>query len=576
MAEVTIGKGLSASVSTNGTPKIGIDAPATDQDIPGICLKALVSLEFVQTRNWPDWIFPPFISQAAVVQAPSQIVPDGYADFHNSLKPCQWMTAYDARWIASGNGRTLQINVNKPLSPKMVANIFLKFDNKTMRDVTLTLTGRKPDGNRASIHVSMVSSSDHLYYYGSFQPENTWSTNYGLKLETQGVRSWQNNVLKALVGDGIDSNPLTIASIDGSNSWALAFLNVEAGIDENHQIEIGTLSLYAPIASLAPDELDSIQSNNSFSTAKKISLTVPDAPHKIGVMKKDQIIFDHLNLHDQQDIDYFDVSYQCPTYDDTDETNRPRSGGTNNYWGITYAHLPPILSCSVNSADLHCIDVDVYKCDALNQVLYASDPQSIGYSFDSPTRSLGAKRCYFVIKNHNFLIQGAFPYTLRISYSLAYDAIDINTHAPGYTQGSTTQNRKFLDQLYSRIDKPRPPEYKEEIIRIDDVASFVKGYEQFLMDPETIAIVDKSLQKDGRTATAEELHFLGQVAETFGRYDDSEHLYRESANFFSILGDKARTVDTLETLEILYEKLGKTAALKGVKKQIRNIQHAIR
>jgi len=571
LVEVTIGKGPSISFPADGTPKIGIDAPATDQDIPGVCLKALLSLEFVKTGTWPEWILPPFVSQAAVVQVPALIAPDGYADFHNSYKPCEWMIVYDAQWIASSNGRKLKIDVNKPLNPKMVAYVFLKFDNKAMRVVSLTLTGPKPDGTEAGTQVSMASSSDPLYNYGTFQPENTWSSNYWLKLEVQAVRSWQNNVLKALIGDGIDSNPLTIASVDGSNVGSLAFLNVETGVDENHKIEIGTQDLYEPVQLLVPDEFDTNLDNNSFSTAFKLSLTILDAPHKIGVMRKDQMILKDLNFHDQQDVDYFDVSYHCPTYDDTDEANRPRSGGTNNYWGITYSHLPPNLSCSLSPTDLHCIDFDVFKYDAVNPVLYASDSQSIGCSIDSPTRRLGAKRCYFVFKNHNFAIQGAFAYTLRISYSSAYDSIEINTLAPGYTQGSMTPNRKFLDQLYSRIDKPRPPEYKETIIRIDDVASFVKGYEQFLMDPGTIAMVDKHLQKDCKTEIAEGMHFLGQVAETFGRYDDSEHFYRESAAIFSVLGDKARTVDTLESLEALYKKLGKTAASRSVEKQIRNI-----
>jgi len=34
LVEVTIGKGPSTSFPADGAPKIGIDAPATDQDIP--------------------------------------------------------------------------------------------------------------------------------------------------------------------------------------------------------------------------------------------------------------------------------------------------------------------------------------------------------------------------------------------------------------------------------------------------------------------------------------------------------------------------------------------------------------
>jgi hypothetical protein len=230
----------------------------------------------------------------------------------------------------------------------------------------------------------------------------------------------------------------------------------------------------------------------------------------------------------------------------------------------------------VTSSDCHCIDVAVYKYDALNPASLTSESKSTGLSIDSPSRSLNAKRCYFVIKNHDFTSAGAFPYALQISYSSAYDILDVDTHAPGYTQGRTTMKRKILDKLYSCIDRPRPPEYTSEIVRIDDVASFVTGYEKFLMDPETGALLGKALKKDGKAIIAEGLRFLGQLAQTFVQYDDSERTYRESANMFYDLGDKTQTIGALENLVVLYETMGRTAELRSVKKEISNIRRLIR
>ncbi len=108
MIEITIGDFQAAVIAAYDTLKVGIDAPAADDDMPGICLKALFLLEFAQTTGiWPQWIFPPYVSQLTVVQtrAKSIPVPDGYADFHSSLKPCEYMIAYDAQWIVRNNER---------------------------------------------------------------------------------------------------------------------------------------------------------------------------------------------------------------------------------------------------------------------------------------------------------------------------------------------------------------------------------------------------------------------------------------------------------------------------------------
>lgn len=572
MAVIVIGKGKFGTASNNSIPTIGIDFPATAEETAGICLKTLLTLDLIQYGSWPEWIFPAFVSRTTLVQTPTLVFPGEYADFSGILRPCQWMTAYDAIWnTTSGNRRLLQIDINKSLHPQMTTNVFVMFNENSMKDIILTVSGQTNQGTTVEIQIQMQSSPDHLYYYGSFQKQNSWRDYVSLKLKIKGTRAWQSNVLKTLIGDVMDSNPATVASVDDSKA-ALSFLNIETGMDEKHTFTMGPSSKYSFVASLPPDELDRVQSNNTFTAATPVVLNIPENPHKTGVLNKVEKVFENLNLHDQQDIDYFNINIQSPQYDDSNEANRPRTGGTNSYWGITYTHLPPSLSYKVNPADLHCIDVDIYKGDSLNKALFAGDARSAEYTIDSPARVLGSKQCYLVMKNYDYASQGAFGYSLHITYSSAYDSVDVNTHAPGYTEGTITQKRLILDQLYSRIDKPRPPDYREGIIHINDLSSFIKGFEEFLTNPQIIAAVS---QQKNKRAAAEGLHFLGNIAETFGRYSDSERLYRKSAIQFESIRDNQGVRDSLGSLKLQYEKLGKITELNKTKAEIGNLKKII-
>ncbi|MDR3576922.1 MAG: tetratricopeptide repeat protein [Anaerolineaceae bacterium] len=543
---------------------------ASDQDTPGMCLMALFSLEFGQYGSVPEWVFPAYASQVSAVQTPSQMTPDGFADFNLSLRPCEWLVLYGDEVVTSTPNRRLDISPNNPLNVHLPAAIFIRFGDKSMVDssIKLSLTGQTPDGKTSSIQVAMTAAADHSYYYGWFQPFSQWNIGYALNLQIQGSRAWQSSVLKTLLGDAIDANPLTLPSLNWNNSMAVQLNYAEAGADCSRRIMVAAQSAFAAAANLPPDAFDSPQNNNSFAVASKISLVVPETPHKMGVLLSDQKIYKGLNFQDAQDCDYFDVSYQCPSYDDTDAANLPRGSGTNGYLGLTYSHQPPNLSCGVNPDDFRCMDVAVYAYDASNPSLYKSDSKSWGISIDSPARNLKAKQAYFEMLNHNFAVQGAFSYGLQFRYNSAYDSTTVNTTAPVFNQGRTTVARQLLAALYNRIDRPRPPEYTGEVISISDVAAFVSGYEGFLLDPATSSMMGQTLQKDGRSVAAGGLHSLGQLAQAFGRDGDALRIYRESATLYSGLGDKVGAVTALQGLASVYEKNGRTADLKGVKQEI--------
>jgi hypothetical protein len=574
--DLTLENGFMASISPEGVPCLTIDPATADADLPGVCLKALLMLEFAKTGSWPEWIFPTFLSQVGVVQVPSMVTPDGFENFYSSYKQCECLRVYDADWSTLPNSRQLQIAETKPCNPNLTGVVFMQFDKPVQANsVQLRLTGQTPDGKSANIPVVVTPSPDGSYYYGSFQPVNSWGSNYGLQLQVQANRSWSNGVLRTLVGDGMDANPATIASVDPHSAQKLAFRYADAGSDLNHTILIGQPGLYARINSLAPDQFDQAAGNNSFSTATKISLVVADAPHENGVSSSDRKSYSALNFHNQQDVDYFDVSYQCPASDDTDAANRSRNSSNNNYLGLSSTHLPPVLSCLVVPADCRCMDVVVYKCDALGRSLVISEAKSMGISMDSPSLTLGAKEGYFVIQNHDPASQGAFTYNLQVTYSSAYDSLTVDTGAPAYSQDMSTVRRKVLGKLYSRIDLPRPPEDGAQVIQIQDVARFVQGFEKFLIDPQAAKLIGQFNKTDGRATVAEGLYFLGQVAQAYGRYEDAQRIYTESARRYSRQGDKAKAIGVLESLAGVYEKNGKTSMLSKVRKEIRAAQRSI-
>jgi hypothetical protein len=561
LIEITVGDGFNVQAGYSQPHKIGIDASASDQDLPALCLKMLFSLEVARSNGLPEWVFPAFVSRVAIVQTPvTTTMPVGFADFGGAFKTCEATTVYQAGWMPWGSSRTLQVDVRKPLNPLLPAHVFVEFAGKAMNDRSISLT---LNGKSTSIPVALKPSADHQYYFGTFKPTNTWTADYTLDLVIQGTRSWPANVLKVLLGDNLDSTPGTIAALDPTPPGPFAFTNYEAGNDGNHHIEVGPQSHYARLAMLTPDRLEAPEPNDSFATATSVtSLILSNTAHKFGTIATVEKVFDHLNFHDQQDADYFDVSYQCPVYDDSDAVNRPATSGKSPFLGISYGHRPPELSCRVTPDDYHCMDVAAYKYDASAPVLFAGEVKSTGLTIASPSRTLGAKRCYFVLTNHNYAYAGAFFYTVRFAYTSTYDTITVDTNAPAY-RGKLGIKRRILGKLYEHIDLPRPPEDMTEVIHVRDAAEFVKEYSKFLQEPETGALLGQSLQRNGGMVVAEALHFLGQLAQTFGRLEEAIGLYRKSADISRALGDKVGTVAALESLAGFYKSYG-NVTVQGV------------
>lgn len=576
--EITLGDGFGVQGGASQSPRIGIDAPAADQDLPGLCLKALLALELARTGRLPEWVFPSFVSRVAIVQTPMTAQPPvGFADFGESFKACETTTVYQAQWEPTASGRLLQVDVRKPLNPSRPACVFVEFSNKDMVEAnsSLVLSGQSPDGKKLRIAVPLAPSSDHRYFHGTFQPTNAWAADYTLGMTIQGTRAWPADVLRVLLGDRLDAYPATVASLDPGRAGPLAFTQYDSGGDACHRIEVGPQARYAPLASLTPDALETPVPNDSFATATRVtSLILANKPPSVGTVASVEKVFDRLNFHDRQDADFFDVSYQCPASDDTDAANRPASGGTSAVLGLSYGHRPPELSCRVTPDDFRCMDVAAYAYGSGTPVLFASDARTTGITIASPARSLGAKRCYFVLTNHDFAAAGAFFYAARFIYTSAYDSISVDTHAPAYG-GKLSVRRRILERLYERIDLPRPEEDGSGVIRVQDPVAFIKAYGGFLQEPQTAALLGQSLHRNGATVVAESLHALGQVARTFGRAEEAGSLFRKSSGISLALSDKAGAIAALESLAGLYKSLGQTAEYTAVRREIGNLKRRV-
>jgi hypothetical protein len=572
---VTIGEGFSASFANNDA-QIGIAPPNEAWDLPPVCLKALFSLDNAQWGRWSPWALPPYISRAAVVQvlSPAGSVPDParYADYGPVLRPCEWAVEYDACWSLTQWRRVLTVNKADALDPRRAAVAFFKFDHGVFEpgSVALTLNGVDSGSAPISLNVPLAFHSGGGFYYGSFQPANTGPAAYPLKLEIQAQRLYSSSILKSLLGDGIDANPQSIAIPDPNIKPTLAILNADPGADCSHTVQVGTLAQFAPATSLAPDALEGIQGNNSFAAASPVSLYVANFTQEPGVSHSDQKSFPLLSLHSPSDADYFDVSYQCPAYDDTDNANRPDFHGISSEWGIEITHTPPCLSFSVSAGDFRCLDMAAYKSDAFNRALVKSDPKSTGITIDSPTPVLGAKRGYFVAQNHDFAAQGAFAYSVQVTYTTSCDSVSVDTNAPGYFRG--TIQRQLLGELYARTDLPRPNDDWAGVIQVEDPERFVHGFEQFLTDPEVGSLIERTHPKTGRVALARGLRFLAQMAQAAGRYEDSEHLYQSSASTYTACGQRGCAAWTLDRLAGQYTLLGETDKLGAVRRQIRELR----
>lgn len=475
---------------------------------------------------------PSYLKQINIVRAPSGLQPIGYARFEdNSCECLQPEEVYNACWeYKSKYQRTLNIRQNIPFKPNRDAYIFVKFADYSLADgipmqddtVTLKLTGKKADGSSFDIPVKMlpgIEVNDRTYYWGSFKADNQWYKNYKINIEIHAKDAFDRYDQRNPSGHEIDASPSDEAYTDLANPPYYPFINYQPGIDRNHSFEIGTIIKDLPE--------DSFEVNNNFSSATKVLL----APkrNEISAWKS----FDQISLNNATDIDYFMVEYQSSTADDNCELLEPTTEELSKLLGLYIVHYPPIFSISLQTNNKDCIDLALYKSDSLNTQLTHNLEKINKFVLYNPTKThFQDKRFYTLVKNSDYDSQGAIKYSIIFSYSHAQDVMRINTNAPAY-KPRTTVTRKLFQNIFDKLDLPRPGENLESRYQIN-IKTVVQKAINFISDQQTAADLQEILKRNIAFDLANDFRSTANVARSLNMNLEAEKLLLESYKQFSI------------------------------------------
>jgi hypothetical protein len=197
--------------------------------------------------------YPPIAERVAIVQWEPGDTPRGFAFFAQDKNQC---LRYNASWTTSGGKRILTQNVpakNRQLSLDRSAYVFVLFGpsdigpvtgGKNVVDPMVRLTGTNSlDGQPIDIVVSLQTDQDSelgTYYWGSFNPHNCGDDPYDLTLEISAKDTSAHLDSRNPMGDGIDSDPSTLAYANPDGYPTYPLIDYETGADKNHEIKVST------------------------------------------------------------------------------------------------------------------------------------------------------------------------------------------------------------------------------------------------------------------------------------------------------------------------------------------------
>jgi hypothetical protein len=277
-----------------------------------------------------------------------------------------------------------------------------------MKDSTvkLNLTGRSPVDN-SLINIPVILTGKGSYFSGSWKPDNRFKKNYSLTLEIQGSDDFPRYSLRNPSGNLIDSNPATIAAVDQTKP-PYPFLNYEPGTDRNHVIQI-----MAPAVSLDPDALEK---NDDFSTATKVVLDNPGNQALFVPNVQSWKSYDKLTLHNNVDLDYFNVTFQSMPQDDKYTAIGPVTQVLSPYLGLSSTTYPPLVWVKVQNQDDGLTDLVIYKSDQFKQAIVQTLNKGNFVRIFDPVLAFPDKKFYVLIKNTDYALQGAIRYAVEFGY----------------------------------------------------------------------------------------------------------------------------------------------------------------
>ena len=469
---------------------------------------------------------PPHVSAVSIAKASQGLTPSGFGtiDPNTIVKytgqwEWEWEDGSSRRvFVSSGNEAPIVANRELYIFIRVSTSNFLGFPQSVkMKSISVKLHGYLPNGRYYTITPELHENSDDqgIYYWGSFKPENSFQTTYRLNIEISGQDAVEHDPTRNPFGDMLDSNPATCADIDLKNPPVYPFVNYEPGIDKNHWIQI------APLQKIINPDMCEI--NNSFDTATKKSLGIPDK--SIG----SEIIVPNLNIHTNTDVDYFKIDFTSLPEDATCDFEEPVENCFSEELGFYVTKYPPRIVINIESLDDCMTLTDIYASDNKNRSLISTIKSNQPYTINNPQKKFGDNSFYLAVKNPYFNNQGPATYSLRVNYLPMSQVLILKDNKLSHTKLYSAR-RKYLKRLLDVIDLPRPPldlinKYNiymdaTNVALIDDFETFEKNFNkaikdqifleqlQFLAPNEVADILNKS-SHDLKTFKEKKIDIMG-------------------------------------------------------------------
>jgi hypothetical protein len=452
---------------------------------------------------------PPYVAQVTVLRALPGRTPSGYARLPD--EPCDCLrpeVIYNANWEPFlTRQRALKVLVDQPLKPDRAAYIFIRFENDTdwpgqgipMDDVSLVLTllpiGASSGNIPTMLQLKRCTEPGRCCYWAEFTPQDLQAP-YSYSFHIEGADAFDHYVPRKLYqyfqGPVLDRNPASAAWPNLNDAPLYPIQLYLQGGDNFHHMQIGTVT-----HALAPDQLEP---NNAFAKATPVAIS-----SAAGLVKK----YSALSLHAANDADYFQVDYLPTSIDNASTLLEPTKEWLSRLLGLYIMHYPPLLEIALFTDHKACVDLALYKSDAVTQTHNLPKQGQISLYNPSLTFFLN-HRFYLTVKNSDFNQQGAFAYQARFSYQHAYDEPNVDCNAPAY-QPKTSVGRAVLKQIYDKIDLPRPAE-DWKVHRDLSINTFVEQTAGVLLNRQTVEQVQAIFKSDYRRLLADDYRLAAAVA----------------------------------------------------------------
>ena len=154
-------------------------------------------------------------------------------------------------------------------------------------------------------------------------------------------------------------------------------------------------------------------------------------------------------------------------------------------------------------------------------------------------------------------------------YAHAAEESHVNTNAPAY-RPRTTQARKFLKELYEKLDLPRPGDDIRQRFS-HDARTTIAALTKLLLDPATTSTLQDILGRNVRADVAADCASVAKVAYAQGMPDAAEDLHKAALAGFEAVGNRKRQVEALKALAEFYDRANLSSKVAEMRNRIRHI-----